>query len=121
MTRLKLIALFVTILFYEVKAGPQCHDLKPNEKFDCDPDQFSSQKACESRGCCWVPNLAFKPYPNQPWCFYPSDFVGYQVDHIENYSLRTVVTLKRKIASGFPRDSQTVTLEITEINESSLR
>ena len=125
MSMLKVLCCFLVLLVYETQAGPQCQNLKPNDRFDCGPDPHSSQKACEGRGCCWnvaTPVLnGAKPGLGVPWCYYPTDYVGYRVDSIDNYSLRTVVTLKRKVGSGFRNDSQTVIVDITEINENSVR
>ena len=110
--------------------GPQCLNVEPNARLDCNPDQPINKEVCLRRGCCWAeyhrsgPPLNTsdnKPPLNVPFCYFGADYVGYEVQNIESYLYRTVVTLDRKIGSGFLRDSQTVKLEITEINDYSVR
>lgn len=106
-------------------AAPQCQDIPDNARLDCNPDSPISEEVCHKRGCCWaaavVVQSAGNPPLNVPACFYGPDYVGYEVKKIDNYGLQTVVTLNRKISSGFVKDSQTVILEITELNDHSVR
>ena len=106
-------------------AAPQCQDIARNDRLDCDPDSPISEDVCHKRGCCWEPVLKPQSEGNPPlnvsFCFYGPNYVGYQVKSIQNYALKTVVTLNRKINSGFPKDSQIVILEITSLNDYSVR
>ena len=107
------------------KAAPQCQDVPDNDRLDCNPDSPINEDVCHKRGCCWAAAAMSvspdKPPLNVPTCFYGPDYVGYEVKNIQNYAFKTVVTLNRKISSGFPRDSQTVILEITSLNDYSVR
>ena len=106
-------------------AAPQCKDVPHSDRFDCNPDNPISEDVCHKRGCCWVPALvaqsAGHPALNVPTCYFGADYVGYEVKNIQNNGLKTVVTLDRKISSGFPKDSHTVILEITSLNDYSVR
>jgi hypothetical protein len=105
----------------------QCDKIEDKDKFDCNPDQPISQEVCQSRGCCWSPSKAnntnsYNNLPlNVPFCYYGNNYVGYEVNNIERDLYRTIVTLNRKIASGFRSDSQIIKLEIIELNDYSLR
>lgn len=114
----------------KVDAGPQCLDIEPNDRLDCNPDDPIDKDVCLRRGCCWTPDQQLKPLHNisdnksplnVPFCYFSSDYVGYEVQSIETYAYRTVVTLNRKIGSGFLRDSQIVKLEVIEVNDYSVR
>lgn len=104
---------------------PKCSYVVPNSRFDCHPDQPISEQHCLKRGCCWTDEEGFE-HKNQtintvPKCYFGEDFVGYSVKNVEEYYLKTVVTLERRLTSGFPRDSQTIKVEIISLNENSLR
>ena len=108
--------------------GPQCRNIEPNDRLDCNPDDPIAKDVCLRRGCCWTEGRQLvlnsstgKPPLNVPFCYFPSDFVGYNVTSVETYAYQTVVTLDRRIGSGFLRDSQTVKLEVTEFNDYSVR
>jgi hypothetical protein len=62
-----------------------------------------------------------KPGLGVPTCFYGPDYVGYSVKSIDNQPQKTVAILELKKASGFVKDVQEVTLEITHINDYSVR
>jgi hypothetical protein len=115
-------------------ADAQCQDIEPNSRFDCNPDEPISKDVCLRRGCCWREGTVMsdvvnnpqikthdKPPLGVPTCYYGPDYVGYEVTSVESYRYRTVVTLNRKISSGFIRDSQTVKIEIIELNDFSVR
>jgi hypothetical protein len=116
----------------------QCDNIEDKNKFDCNPDQPITESVCLSRGCCWNPsttnitnnynnrlNNMTNKYNNPPigvpFCYFGNNYVGYQVQNIEYDLYRTIVTLDRRIASGFLKDSQIIKLEITELNDNSLR
>ena len=106
-------------------AAQKCRDIPENDRLDCNPDKPINEDVCHKRGCCWVPTVmslsSYNSSINVPNCFYGTDYVGYEVKNIQNYALKTVVTLNRKISSGFPKDSQVVILEITSVNDYSVR
>ena len=102
-----------------------CRNIPENNRLDCNPDKPISEDVCHKRGCCWVPTVmslsSYNSSINVSNCFYGPDYVGYEVNNIQNYALKTVVTLNRKISSGFPKDSQIVILEIISLNDYSVQ
>ena len=100
-----------------IKSSPKCSSIEPNSRFDCHPDQPISEQQCLKRSCCFS-NDNITSVPN---CFFGEDFVGYLVKTVEEYPLKTLVTLERQLSSGFARDSQTVKVEVISLDETSLR
>jgi hypothetical protein len=103
----------------------ECDIIEDKDKFDCNPDQPINEEVCQSRGCCWSPSKTDNTTNNYnnspPLCYYGNDYVGYEVNDIERDLYRTIVTLNRKISSGFRYDSQIIKLEIIELNDYSIR
>lgn len=77
---------FVAFVFLVVKIGANltCDLIENVERFDCYPEDGSSQQGCEARGCCWSPPRRSASHRltdilDVPYCFYPKDFPTYQV------------------------------------------
>jgi hypothetical protein len=56
-----------------------------------------------------------------PDCYLPIDYIGYKVKQIKKDFAHIFITLERDIASGLPNDIKTVAIEITFLNDKSLR
>ena len=88
-------------------------------KFDCHPDQKGTadekKENCRNRGCIWDEEGAGGLTPD---CYYPEDYVNYQLDHLVNDS---IVLKKTDRSSGFPEDVQRVRVDIIEIDDNRLR
>ena len=106
-------------------AAPQCKDVPEKDRYDCNPDSPINEEVCHKRGCCWtsavMPLSPAKAPLSVPLCYFGPNYVGYEVKNIQNNGLKTVITLSRNISSGFPKDSKTVNLEITSLNDYSVR
>lgn len=106
--------------------SPVCTEIPNDKKFDCYPDAPVTEKECISRGCCYSvpkntsPGLTFPPL-NVPYCYYPSNYVGYVVKDIVNSSLRFEANLQRVQPSGFPNDISNLNLLVTFIDNCMLR
>lgn len=89
----------------------ECSNLKNEERFDCFPEINASQQACEDRGCCWVPanNGLTKDIP---WCFYPQNVGGYEYINRTDTPNGQLAYLRRTFNSAYPRDVQTLKLEV---------
>lgn len=106
-------------------SAPQCTDVPANARLDCNPDNPISEEVCHKRGCCWAssyvkPFAPGKPPLGVPACFYGPEYVGYEVTSEENSPLRTLVTLERRQASGFVKDVQKLSLEISHVNDNTV-
>ena len=89
-----------------------------SERLDCAPDKPNDSKACSERKCCFN---AVTNNTRVPKCFFPSDFVGYQVKDVKRDNNKLVANLERRLASGFPRDVQRAQVVVTLLSDSSLR
>lgn len=126
----------LTVLIYVNRASG-------SPKIDCHPLEGASKERCESLGCVWKPverpptrpldvpaygeslgyegtfdvEISKTSRVDEPWCTYPADYVGYEVDVKEN---NTHATLKRRTHSGVPDDIQELEVDISTYG-SSLR
>lgn len=69
---------------------PVCDSIANTDRLDCFPEYGASEEACESRGCCWTPPLKQKLKQvkvDEPYCFYPKNFPGYDVVNRQRLSL----------------------------------
>lgn len=103
---------------------PGCITEVPDElKFDCHPENGTSEERCLARGCCWhETNAEWSPVPSVPSCSFP-DIYGHgyeEISRIEGDD-RTVVHLRRRGISGFPNDIERVAVEVTSLDENRLR
>ncbi|KAG8183257.1 hypothetical protein JTE90_006453 [Oedothorax gibbosus] len=129
-----------TIIFFAIhgtsfkkpdKPDESCSiEVPDNEKFDCHPDRPVSEKECLKRGCCYKPasdltvkedDLINSRFLGVPSCYYSSKYVGYEITSITLTADGIVAHLNRATPSGFPKDIQNVNLEVTLIDDASLR
>ncbi|KAI2798523.1 hypothetical protein BLOT_012805 [Blomia tropicalis] len=112
----------------------QCMAIPPNSRIDCNPDPPISAEVCQSRGCCWMPssnessenmNLLKKnvlPPLNVPYCFFGSDYHGYNVSNVQTINdNQKVINLQRIRDSGFVNDVKNVRIQIDELSSNVLR
>ncbi|KAK0082860.1 hypothetical protein PV325_009722, partial [Microctonus aethiopoides] len=114
----------------------QCRNVPKELRFDCHPEDGSSELECTKRGCCWVAinnnhekntkNITNKNPLNIPYCFYPSDWKLYNYENTtEQYdgNANDFVGYLRKnnLESFYKNDLQLIKMESTSINESILR
>lgn len=108
-------------------------------KIDCHPLGGSTQENCEALGCVWEPahlssysdkssrqdlpfdwnSLSLIDAPvesihkgvqvDQPWCFFPDQYVGYKVSQLEGSNR---FRLERQRSSGIPNDIAQLNLDI---------
>ncbi|XP_068192688.1 lysosomal alpha-glucosidase [Antennarius striatus] len=83
--------------------------ISPARRFDCARDGALGQRACEDRGCCYVPH---SNSTGPPWCFYPSLYPGYKLGPFTPTTRGQAATLTRITPSYLPRDSPTLQLEV---------
>jgi alpha-glucosidase (family GH31 glycosyl hydrolase) len=96
----------------------KCMEVQDEERFDCHPDNPSSESECISRGCCWMP--AHNP-AHAPHCFFPKQYTGYSIYRTEHSSHMSVLYLKRMIASGFVHEVPMVKVEVIRVNTQQVR
>ena len=111
------------------KFKDRCDIPKPEERFDCHPENSSSQETCEARGCCWVPTKArIKPLHSEttydpqspvdiPYCYYPKDFPGYIVVSQEITKTGFKTWLERNSPSYYPRDVKRLVMDVEYEND----
>ncbi|KAG9338719.1 hypothetical protein JZ751_025388, partial [Albula glossodonta] len=63
-----------------------------DERFDCHPEEHSSEEKCTQRGCIWEE----VPVQGVPWCFFPSDY-GYKVNNVVENNTGISLDIQRNI------------------------
>ncbi|CAL1536865.1 unnamed protein product [Lymnaea stagnalis] len=96
----------------------QC-TIDENDRFDCWPEKNgASEQGCIRRGCCWkaatVPNTA-------PYCFFPSNYSGYDARQVTVSSNGIDATLVRTTSTFFSPDVKTLKLRVDFQNDYRLR
>ena len=114
------IFLFVNSSNSNPTAGDLQCDNTPNDlKVDCNPDN-GKQETCTARGCCW--KLPKDTTKGIPWCYFPSNYVGYKIGDINRSDNLTRIVLRRgTVPSGFPDDVQTLYFDIIHIDNNRFR
>ena len=101
-------------------------EVADDEKFDCNPEEPTTEEICLARGCCWNNSVADMKGQNHnplgvPYCYFPANYEGYRVESIDEEFQKTVITLSRNRMSGFTDDINTVRVEVTSLDEQTLR
>lgn len=99
---------------------PECSaNADDSTRVDCFPELWGNAGYCESRGCCWQPPLN-QTNANVPYCFYPSNYVGY-ADATYNPVVigpdSVSIALIRQQPSGFPSDFTSIVVSLKAINK----
>uniref|UniRef100_A0A8B9QGR7 P-type domain-containing protein n=1 Tax=Apteryx owenii TaxID=8824 RepID=A0A8B9QGR7_APTOW len=94
---------------------PKCLLVPESHRFDCYPERrvVVTQELCESRGCCFIessPPAGGKR--GVPWCFYPRDFPSYTLQSLNQTALGMVGLLVRREKAYYPRDIETLRLDV---------
>ncbi|GLH03610.1 uncharacterized protein GBIM_09481 [Gryllus bimaculatus] len=104
----------------------QCSSIPNAMKFDCYPEEGSTEDKCKKRGCCWAPAGKSQTENSSlpldvPYCFYPQGFGGYTVHNITHAPTGITAFLKRSFKSPYPNDVPMVKMVIMYGNEQQLR
>ena len=71
---------FFACFIHTVWSQPACSAIDNSDRLDCHPEYSATESACLNRGCCWSPpNNVNNPKVNEPYCYYPANFLNYQV------------------------------------------
>jgi len=104
----------------------QCDQSSDVARFDCYPEDNSTQDKCEARKCCWRPavqqsNVAGVRDPDVPNCYYPSDFPTYEVTSNETTDFGQRFQLYKSQAAFMPLDILNLTVELLYESEQRFR
>lgn len=100
-----------------------CDNIPENEKFDCHPENGTSEAECGARGCCWKDQgTSFSPIPSTPSCYFPRSYLGgyTEVSRITGED-RVLLTVRRQLPSGFRRDVKDVAVEVIALDNDKVR
>ncbi|RWS07042.1 lysosomal alpha-glucosidase-like protein, partial [Dinothrombium tinctorium] len=98
----------------------QCNSIADEYRFDCHPELFASEQKCSDRGCCWR-SPSNPSAGNIPWCYFPPNYVGYQIKRNSTDGNNLNIELNRVRPSGFPNDIQVVRVEVNSLTDNVLR
>jgi hypothetical protein len=97
----------------------QCDQPSDIARFDCHPEDGSTQDKCEARKCCWrqavqQKNLTdFRDEPNVPYCFFPSDYPAYELVSNETTDFGQRFRLFRSQTTYLPYDILNLTVDLS--------
>jgi lysosomal alpha-glucosidase len=104
----------------------QCDQSSDVARFDCHPEDGSTQDNCEARKCCWrLPvqqsNLTGIRDPDVPYCYYPSDFPTYEVTSNETTDFGQRIRLFKSQTTYMPQDILNLTVDLIYESEQRFR
>lgn len=87
----------------------QCQTISESSRFDCFPQEISSQDKCHSRGCCW--SLSQNNTDLIPQCFYPAKFRSYTLINVTTSNVSTVAYLQMTKSSTYPKNIPVIKID----------
>uniref|UniRef100_UPI00398E93A5 lysosomal alpha-glucosidase n=1 Tax=Pristiophorus japonicus TaxID=55135 RepID=UPI00398E93A5 len=89
---------------------PQCA-IDPNSRLDCAFNEQIDRKKCQARGCCWLP-VVNTDNTVATFCFLPSNYPTYNMDHFSPTNTGYTATLSRTEKTLFLNDIMTLQLNV---------
>ena len=120
-----LLLTLIIVLAVRHKGPASPNDLADQLKYDCHPDQQETNQGrieanCKARGCVWLDHN--KKDSLIPKCFFPADYVNYEVKSSNDVGRNKVIILgKTRRSTGFLRDVSQIKVEINDIDNDRLR
>ncbi|XP_069036870.1 lysosomal alpha-glucosidase [Lepisosteus oculatus] len=101
-----------------------CRAIPESHRFDCYPESgvVVTRELCEARNCCFI-QVSAEPPPAKngvPWCFYPPSFPTYTLDSLNDTTLGYIGQLTKKEKTHYPRDIETLQLDVMYETDSRL-
>ncbi|KPP70988.1 lysosomal alpha-glucosidase-like [Scleropages formosus] len=113
-----------TVVSAPSREGLACSGVPENWRFDCYPEKVVvTRELCEARNCCFIQvSSGKKPIKDGvPWCFYPPNFPTYWVDALNDTDLGFTAQLKKSEKTYYPKDVETIQLDVLYETDSRLR
>nr|XP_055062025.1 lysosomal alpha-glucosidase [Misgurnus anguillicaudatus] len=102
-----------------------CSNVPKEWRFDCYPERsvVVTEELCHARNCCFIPQSQAKTAGRNgvPWCFYAPDYPSYELVSINDNEMGTVGKLLRKTKTYYPKDIDTLQLEVLYEDDNRLR
>jgi len=131
MKHLSLVIYIAVLCFLPYAYTQQCDQSSDVARFDCYPENNTTQQACEARKCCWRPpfepststgkyltNLGNVSVPN---CYYPSDFPNYEVISNDPTDFGQRIQIVKSQTTYMPNDILKLIVDIIYETEQRLR
>jgi hypothetical protein len=101
----------------------QCDQPSDVARFDCYPDNYVTQEACEARKCCWRAPFQQNNSANlgTPTCFYPKDFPTYQVTSNQTTDFGQRFRILKSQSTYMPNDILDLTVDLIYETQERLR
>ncbi len=117
MMRLSFVTSIVVLCWVTYAYAQQCDQSSDVARFDCYPEDNSTQETCEARKCCWrLPlqqsNLIELHDVNVPYCYYPSDFPNYEVTSNEPTDFGQRLQIHKSQTTYMPNDILDLTVDL---------
>lgn len=102
-----------------------CSKVTEAWRFDCYPERgvVVTEEMCHARNCCFIPRTQGKTSGRNgvPWCFYTPDFPSYELVSVSDNEMGMVGKLLRKKKTYYPKDIDTLQLEVIYEDDNRLR
>jgi len=115
---LSFVTSIAVLCFVSYTYTQQCDQPSDVARFDCFPEDGSTQDKCEARKCCWrqavqQKNLTgFRDEPNVPYCFYPSNFPNYEVTSNNPTDFGQRIQIVKSQTTYMPNDILNLTVDL---------
>ncbi len=128
MAHLSCVITIVVLYFFAHAFAQQCDQSSDVARFDCYPEKYVTQQACEARKCCWRP--PFEPSTSTgehlgnatvPYCFYPSDFPNYEVTSNDPTDFGQRIQIVKSQTTYMPNDILKLTVDLIYETEQRFR
>ena len=102
------------VVYMHQRVNSVCDVYDSNARFDCHPGPDANEQSCQANGCCWQAAKSNKDLKdiNVPYCYFPSDYVGYSLTSINRTKSGYTAQLSRQTKSGWPEDVMNLQLDI---------
>lgn len=98
-----------------------CSDILESWRFDCYPERnvVVTEDMCHARNCCFA--RASKEKNGIPWCYYPPEFPSYTLEAVNDTETGLTGRLVRTQKTYYPKDVETLQLDVLYESNSRLR
>jgi lysosomal alpha-glucosidase len=117
MMRLSFVTSVVVLCWVTYAYTQQCDQSSDVARFDCYPEDGSTQETCQGRKCCWRQasqqsnSTGFRDV-NVPYCYYPSDFPTYEVTSNETTDFGQRLQIHKSQTTYMPNDILDLTVDL---------
>jgi hypothetical protein len=105
------------LFFVSYVYAQKCDQPLKEARFNCHPEDNPTEDTCRARKCCWQAhfqklNLTSLDDPGVPFCYYPSDFVAYEMVSNETTEFGERFRITKYQKAFMPKDVANLTVDL---------